>query len=95
MKGKHCTCTKHPIHGVEPRSDGDCPMHAIKDAHIAPQALKNEYYTISEVRKSITERILRNELSRAIGDLGPQKAAQVVVSVFRLKGLPKELRRHV
>jgi len=49
----------------------------------------------SEVRKAITERILRNELSRAIGDLGPQKAAQVVIQVFRLKGLPKELRRHL
>ena len=60
-----------------------------------PQGRQDGYYTISEVRKSIAERILRNELSRAIGDLGPQKAAQVVVQVFRLKGLPKELRRHL
>jgi hypothetical protein len=50
---------------------------------------------VSDLTKTITERILRNELSRAIGDLGPQKAAQVVIQVFRLKGLPKELRRHL
>jgi hypothetical protein len=52
-------------------------------------------YAVSQTVKEITERMLRLELARAIKDLGPQKAAQVVVSVFRNQGLPKELRRHV
>jgi hypothetical protein len=52
-------------------------------------------HAVSQIVKDITERMLRLELARAIQDLGPQKAAQVVVNVFRLKGLPKELRRHL
>jgi hypothetical protein len=50
---------------------------------------------VSDLTKEITERIVRKELSRAISDLGPQKASQVVIQVFRLKGLGKELRRHL
>lgn len=49
----------------------------------------------TQVRKNITERLLWLELARAIEVLGPQKAAQVVVAIFRLKGLPKEIRRHL
>jgi hypothetical protein len=60
-----------------------------------PEAQEWASRSVSELTKEITERILRKELSRAIGDLGPQKAAQVVIQVFRLKGLGKELRRHL
>jgi hypothetical protein len=66
-----------------------------KSAHIDPQGPQQGSYAISQTVKDITERMLRMELGRAIQDLGPQKAAQVVVNVFRLKGLPKELRRHL
>jgi hypothetical protein len=62
---------------------------------IAPNTQQTPSGRVSEVVKDITERMLRLELARAIQDLGPQKAAQVVVQVFRQKGLPKELRRHV
>jgi hypothetical protein len=50
---------------------------------------------VSEVIKNIGRQMLQYELGRAIEDLGPAEAAQVVVRVFRLKGLPKELRRHL
>ena len=66
-----------------------------EDAQIASNKQQQGSYAVSETVKGITERMLRLELARAIQDLGPQKAAQVVVSVFRLKGLPKELRRHL
>jgi hypothetical protein len=71
---------------------------AISMALRAPNAQEQpsqRSHAVSQTVKDITERMLRMELARAIQDLGPQKAAQVVVNVFRLKGLPKELRRHL
>jgi hypothetical protein len=62
---------------------------------IAPNKRQQGSYAVAQTVKDIIERMLKLELNRAIEDLGPQKAAQVVVNVFRLKGLPKELRRHL
>ena len=94
---KRCNCevSVYPTYSSDTRTDGDCPIHADKDAHIDSQAHSQGNYRVSQVVKDITERLLRAELAQAINCLGPQKAAQVVVQVFRQKGLPKELRRHV
>ena len=67
----------------------------VPSPQIAPERQERHNYAVSQVVKDVTERMLRLELGRAIQALGPQKAAQVVVQVFRQKGLPKELRRHV
>lgn len=70
-------------------------MKGIKDAHIGSQRQQQAPEAVPPITQMITECRLRDELRLAIQHLGPQGAAKVVVSAFRLAGLPKELRRHL